>query len=296
MKSKRSLPFARFIAWLRFKTLFLAALTGPLILFSSCAAFQKKEFIKPAVHYEGYRLDYIDFSGVQVTLYLTVDNPNSSNIRIEKMEHQIYLNEKFIVTSSQQGKYNIKKNGRTTLEYPLKVPFASVPKGWKALFSRPSLEMKVDSFITVNNGLGETEHKTSWKQTLDLPPIPEVKIERVQIVKFDLNEATLVFHGRVAGPAGQSIRKIRWSARLEGNSVIEGETSALVNPDAGAPYTAFEMEVNLSLDQLFAVNRAGIAKGAVTYELELLIDMETPFGPVTLPLTSDGEFRWKVEL
>lgn len=278
----------------------LPAISAVVIFLSiGCLGLQQKEFQKPVISVNAHRLDYIDFTGVQVTLYLSVDNPNKQSVNVQKMDHRIFINGRHIMDTSQEGPFRVKGAQETTLEYRLKVPFEALPKGIGAIYQKKSIRLDVKSAIAIATPKGEVTHEVDWGKVFELPPIPGFKIDRVRIAKLGLGEATLLFDGRLSiNTEGQSVKGVRWSAKLAGETLVKGSTTS-VEADSkaeGQNGAHFEMEVSLSLDQLFAVNRQGIEKGAVSYSIELEIDMETPFGAVMLPLKTSGEFKWEVEL
>ncbi len=91
-------------------------LTGLLFL-SSCALMFFKE---PELKVENVEIEKVDSKDLIVNVKLHVKNQNSFALEISQIDYQIIINESAVAESSVVKKYEIPKEGETTLIIPVK--------------------------------------------------------------------------------------------------------------------------------------------------------------------------------
>ncbi len=91
-------------------------LVGFLFL-SSCALLS---FKNPELKVESVELERVDSKDLLINVKLHVKNSNSFNLEISQIDYQIIINESAVAQSSVIKKYEIPKEGETTLTVPVK--------------------------------------------------------------------------------------------------------------------------------------------------------------------------------
>ncbi|MDZ4663009.1 MAG: LEA type 2 family protein [Pseudomonadota bacterium] len=84
---------------------------------SSCALLF---FKNPELKVESVELERVDSKDLLLNVKLHVKNPNSFNLEISQIDYKIIINESAVADSSVTKKYEIPKEGETTLTLPVK--------------------------------------------------------------------------------------------------------------------------------------------------------------------------------
>ena len=92
-------------------------LVGILIGLSSCALLTFKD---PKLKVENVELEKVDSKELVINVKLHVTNHNSFDLEISQIDYRIVINDSAVAASSVVKKYEIPKEGQSTLVVPVK--------------------------------------------------------------------------------------------------------------------------------------------------------------------------------
>ncbi|UCC70990.1 MAG: LEA type 2 family protein [Gemmatimonadota bacterium] len=161
--------------------------------------------------------------------------------------------------------------------------------------------------------------RTTYRRRLRLPPVlalsvavfvascatlrhlhferPTVDLEALELVDLDLSGGSLILQLDVYNPNDYEIRTTRVEAELEledthfGNAVLEENVSLVP-----ASHTLVAIPAEFTWEGVGAGARALLGRGAVRYELETRLRIETSLGGRTVSLHNRGEVPIKALL
>jgi LEA14-like dessication related protein len=135
----------------------LVILAVTAALFAGCAAPQ---LAPPTIAVDGIALENVSLSALDLSLRLTVTNPNPVGATLENVSFDLYFldsgEQKFLAHGERTG-FEIRPDGDTTVAIPVRVDNVRLVQAMLAVLREGSLTFRVSGSATVDFGVATFE-------------------------------------------------------------------------------------------------------------------------------------------
>jgi len=170
--------------------LLLLAVLIALTALNSCATLEQI-IQKPTVAFSGMHLTNADLVQSTAVFNFNINNPNPINIRASRITYDLKLNGRNFVNGQLDQGITLAAGSTSTLQVPITLAyldfFESVSQLWRT--------KNADYALTGGFTVGPFVIPFRARGTLDLPKMPKISLEAIEIRKFSLFGASL--NGRI---------------------------------------------------------------------------------------------------
>ena len=246
---------------------------------------------KPGVSVKGVRFSDVSTEGVTLLFDTEVSNPYAVDLPLTNLDYTLASQGATFLTGSAPVQGTVPANGSRVVALPARVafgPMLSVLKGVKPGAVVPyaaTMKLSVDG----PSGVGRLALPLSKSGELPVPAVPDVSIADLKINDLSLSnaKATLSLNIKNTNQFAVSLARMGLGLELAGSKVSSATVTNALSLKPGDSGT-IEIPVNLSLANL-GLSAFNALRGKDTgYRLQGDVAIETPFGPMTLPLDRGG--------
>ena len=119
-----------------------------MVLLCSCASF--KPLQEPKVELSSVAVKNADLNGATLVFNVAVENPNSTEIKVDKVTYKVFLNNKEISNASTEKAFAIPAKSTGTVELPLPLEYRKVFADLKELLFAESAAYKIEGHAKMN--------------------------------------------------------------------------------------------------------------------------------------------------
>ena len=108
----------------------------------------------PSISFKSLKLQNISFSGANLLLEVSVDNPNAMNLMLNKMDYRLDVNGQQWAGGAATEKMDIQEKGESTLKIPVKLNFLQMGSSiYRLLQGDSDLNMEFKGNADMNSSL-----------------------------------------------------------------------------------------------------------------------------------------------
>ena len=120
----------------------------------SCAVFQQLRFEEPTVELDSVEITGLGFSGVSLTIWLDVFNPNDYQIGATRIEADLQLEDTHFGSALLEEDVEIAPSSHTRVRIPARFTWEGVGTGVRALLVRGVVDYELEAKLRVETSLG----------------------------------------------------------------------------------------------------------------------------------------------
>lgn len=239
---------------------------------------------------------FIGFDAQSVTLDFAVEiaNPYSVDLPVLGLDYALASSGATFLTGQSQGGTSIPATGRSVLNIPARIGFSEALSLISGI--APGNVVPYDADIGINvdaPALGNLRVPLSKSGEFPIPTVPEVQVNNIDWdVGLTGAAAVLDLGIKNTNDFPVDLSKLAYDLKLAGNPVIRSGASQAVSFSPGANES---MQLNFNVSPM-DVGRAvfGLFSGSgADYQMGGTMDLNTPFGPISLPYSSNGQTSFK---
>lgn len=269
----------------------LAALVLPFLAGCKALTDLAAGATKPGVTVKGVRFGDVSMDGLTLFFDTEVSNPYAVDLPLTNLDYSLASQGAKFLTGSAPVQGTVPANGSKVVALPAKVafgPMLSMLKGVKPGAVVPyaaTMKLSVDGPA----GVGKLALPLSKSGELPVPAVPDVSLSDLKINDLSISnaKATLSLNIKNTNQFAVSLARMGLGLELAGSQVSSAAVTNALSLKPGDSGT-IEVPVNLSLANL-GLSALNALRGKDTgYRLKGDMALETPFGPMTLPLDRGG--------
>lgn len=258
------------------------ALAAPLLSLSGCAAvgeLAKSAFKRPTLTLRQVSIAAIDFDGATLAFDYQVENPNGFGLTLGRLQYWLELEQRVVTRGEAPGGLSLPASGAAPVRFTARLPFAEVPRIVELVRSREPVHYKVGGVVGVDTPIGIVDLPLSHAGTVDLPRVPEFKVDSVAVRMSSLTELEVALTLDVANanpfplPGGE----LQYAVAVGGAVVASAEAGEVAKVPAKG-HGKLVIPVRLSL---LGAGRA--AASAVRGGSEVRLSGQARFGAISTP-------------
>lgn len=198
-----------------------------LLLIDGCSALQDlaQSVQKPQLSVTDVRVTDFNFSEIELTYDVTVDNPNALTVQMLAYDYDLKINERTFVNGQQNNRTRIEASGESTFQVPMTLNYKKVYSTIENLTNSEEAAYEFMSTVVFDlPGLGRTEVPVSKKGSIPLVRVPTVSINNLQVNNVSLSSANLTLNMELKNPNGfgLNVQSFDYALNINGSQWTEG--------------------------------------------------------------------------
>lgn len=255
-------------------------------LLSSCATLNQL-VQKPTIAFDGLDLENASLLESTLNFNFKIDNPNPIGLRTGRLDYDLKINGSPFTKGRLDRGVNLPAGGTGMLSVPITVAYLDFLDSVVSLVQNRSAAYDLSG--TINVGPLAIPFQTKGK--FDLPRIPKISLDAVNIDKLSFSGASLNCRLRMDNPNAFNILFKQLDYTLELGQTQIARTTAASQGVLGKKGSA---TINLALDLSFAdIGRAGyqlLMGNGSSYRIQGRMLMDSPtLGDKAIPFSASGK-------
>jgi LEA14-like dessication related protein len=264
-----------------------------ILLTAGCVSLLKKTFKKPKVSYEAMKIESIDPAGASIRLFLGIDNENNMDLHIDHMDHIIYLEGNKILETTITDKVYIKPKDKTIIEFPLQLSFSGLKGNLLSIWNKKKIEYQVDSKVFIKSALGVVPFNLKYDEVLELPPLPDLSIEKIKIDNMSFSEIDIIVSVLIENndKIKLDMKELDYEIYFNTMEIAKGKMDSpkkSIHVKNKENKILLEIPVKMKLLGLKRSITDMFKKGEIDYKILINIKGNSAYGEYNLPLDKSG--------
>lgn len=254
-----------------------------------CASLAKKIFDPPQIGVDRVEIRNIALTGAELVVHVKINNPNSVGATLNRLEYTLDVDGERLVRGQKEDKTTIAANALSIVALPLSVSYAGMRSGIAGALTKKALPFSFTGKVVLDSPVGDLSFDIAEKGEIPVPDRPRFEITKIALSELGVTSATLMLHIKVTNNHDfeLDIRRFRYEFSLQDNLVSAADVTVerLVGQDKSM---AVVLPVTLKLLGLKKGVVDMLRSGQLRYAMKFHLDLNTRFGPVTVPYEKDG--------
>ncbi len=251
---------------------------------------------KPDLTVKGVRFGDLSTDGMTLFFDTQVTNPYAVDLPLANLDYTLASKGTRFLTGSAPIQGTVPANGSKVVALPAKIAFGPMLSVLQGVKPGAVVPYAADMNLSVDGpaGVGRLVLPLSKSGDLPVPAVPDVSVADLKINDLSLNnaKATLMLNVKNTNQFAVSLARMDLGLELAGSRVSSANVTNALSLKPGDSGT-IEIPLNLSLANL-GLSAFNALRGKDTgYRLRGDMALETPFGPMTLPLDRGGTTKVK---
>ncbi len=265
--------------------LVVVALAGSL----NCASLVKTLFNPPQVGIDHVELRNIALTGADLIIHVKINNPNSVGATLNHIAYTLDLDGERLLGGKKEDKTEIKSNDTSLIALPVSVNYSGLRSGISGALAKKSLPYGFRGKVVLDTPVGPMNFDIDEAGEIPVPDRPRFEIEKIALSEFGVTSATLMVHIKVSNNHDfeLDVRKFRYEFSLQDNLIsaadinVQRSVAQDKSMSIALPVTLKVLGVKRSVVDM-------IKSGKIKYFMKFDLDIQTRFGPMTIPYERDG--------
>ena len=267
----------------------LVLLTVTLAGSFHCASFVKTLFNPPQVGIDHVEFKNVALTGTDLVVHVKIHNPNSVGATLNRIEYTLDLDGDRLLGGKKEDRTEILSNDTSIIALPVSVNYSGMRSGISGALTKKALPYVFKGKVVLDTPVGAMNFDIDEAGDIPIPDRPRFEIEKIALAEFGVTSATLMVHIKVSNNHDfeLDVRKFRYEFSLQNNLISAADISVQrsVGQDKSMsialPVTLKVLGVKRSLVDM-------IKSGQIKYFMRFDLDIQTRFGPMTIPYERDG--------
>lgn len=254
-----------------------------------CASLAKKIFDPPQIGVDRVEIRSVALTGAELVVHVKINNPNSVGATLNRLEYTLDVDGERLVRGQKEDKTTIAANELSIVALPLSVSYAGMRSGIAGALTKKALPFSFTGKVVIDSPVGDLSFDIAEKGEIPVPDRPRFELTKIALAELGVTSATLMLHIKVTNNHDfeLDIRRFRYEFSLQDNLVSASDVTVerLVGQDKSM---AVVLPVTLKLLGLKKGVVDMLRSGQLRYAMKFHLDLNTRFGPVTVPYEKDG--------
>ena len=250
---------------------------------------------KPSARVQAVRFGDLSLDAATLLFDVEISNPYSVPLPLLDADYKLASTGTAFLSGTADIGGTIPANGSRTVTLPATVAFANLLKSVQGVKLGSLVPYQADLSLAVDApGVGRLALPISKKGELPVPNVPRVSLSSVRWDKLTLGEAaaTLSIDVTNTNQFKLALQQMGYDLSLGGSKVVSSRVADAVSFSPGQAQT-ISVPISFSPSSLgLGVFNMLRGEGA-GYGLSGSMNVQTPFGPMTLPYSSTGRTSFK---
>lgn len=254
-----------------------------------CASLAKKIFDPPKIGIDRVEIRNIALTGADLVVHVKINNPNSVGATLNRLEYALEVDGERLVRGQKDDKTTIAANELNVIALPLTVNYTGMRAGLSGVLTKKMLPFNFSGKVVLDSPVGDLSFDIAEKGEIPIPDRPRFDLTKIALAELGVTSATLMLHIKVTNNHDfeLDIRRFRYEFSLQDNLVSASDITVerLVGQDKSM---SIVLPVTLKLLGLKKGVVDMLRSGQLKYAMKFHLDLNTRFGPVTVPYERDG--------
>ncbi|MDH4261529.1 MAG: LEA type 2 family protein [Spirochaetia bacterium] len=249
----------------------------------------KKTFIRPKITYEAMKIDKLELTGATIRLYVGIENKNNINMELSSIKNVVSLEGNNVLENIINDKVFIKAKDKTIVEFPVDLSFLGLKDNLKSIWKKQKIEYHVETTMMLHSIIGDIPIKIKYDDVINLPPIPDLKIEDVKVDKMGFAEMKMVFFVRVVNnkKIQLKVKDLTYDVNFNEFEIAKG-TMDTVKTVIDSNDLLLEIPVNVQFLSFKRSITDMMKKGEINYDIHIYLNINSTYGDYILPMDKKG--------
>lgn len=252
---------------------------------SGCAAL--KQYVKqPQVTYQSISVRDMSLFDSTVVFHLNISNPYPVSIKISELSYRLKVNNKDLISGVLDKGISLSANGTEPLEIPVTIKYMDFFNSLSDFISQDEVAWDLSGDARIL-GIAIPYHA---KGNLPVPRLPKISLKRIDISKFSLSGASLVFLLNVKNdnPFALNLSRLDYNIKIGSTPFAKGKTRTTA-PIGNNKSSTIKIPVNVSFFEL-GMSAYNLLKESVSdYEISGNLTVKVPsIGEKSIPFSKKG--------
>lgn len=257
-----------------------------------CSVMDALQLRRPSARMTGVGLKDISLDSLTLLFDVEVENPYSVPLPLVNLDYSLASEgTPFLSGRAADLPPSIPARSTKTLPLPAKITYLKLLQALQGVRPGAVVPYSAEIGLSVNaSGLGEIRLPLKKEGKLPIPTAPEVKITEIKWDEMTLDRAG----GRVKlsltnrNQFAVKLAGLAYNLSLGGVQVAESSIARPATFDAAGGTGTVEIPISLSPRKLGLAAFGMLSGTGSGYKLTGAVDLETPFGPMKLPIEGAG--------
>lgn len=247
---------------------------------------------KPTLHFQKVGLQNISFDSLTLLFDVEVENPYGVALPLLNADYALAGFDKQFLSGKADLQGTIPARGRKTVQIPARVGYVETLNALKEIKPGSVFSYVADLGLSFDApGLGALRVPMKREGQLPIPAIPEISISEIKWDQLTLEKAgghvKLNLVNRNQFPV--ELQNLDYDLNLGGVKVADSDIARGLSLSENGGTGTIEIPLSISPAKLGAgVFNMLTGKGS-GYELKGAVDLQSPFGPMNLPVEKMGQ-------
>lgn len=263
----------------------------------SCSALQSilGSVPKPGASIVGVKLNGVDLQQANLTFDIDISNPYSVPLPLTNLSYALATNGKsFLSGNAKDLQGSIPANGNHVIQLPVSIKFLetlnvlSSFKPGSVIPYTANMDLSVDA-----PGVGPLSLPLKKESEFPVPTAPDVSVQSIDWQDISFAESTAVLNLRIKNNNDfpLDLNKLNYALKLSGTTVVKNSIEKATSFAKGQENTV-KIPISVSPASL-GFQLFNMLKGSgSSYGFDGAMDVQTPFGPLNLPLSGSGDTKF----
>jgi LEA14-like dessication related protein len=255
-----------------------------MVVLTGCAS-------RPTAELAGVGLDSLDLTSATLRFDVKVTNPYPVALPLANLDYNLASNAASFLSGQADLQGTVPALGTKTVSLPAKITYRELLAALKGVTPGQVVPYKAVMGLSVKSPVGGALRLPLEKEgQLPVPAVPDVKVESITWSNLSLEEAKGVIKLHVTNPNqfALDVAKIDYALNLGGAEVAKSALASATKLAASGGSGTVDIPITFSPKNLGLGAVKMLSGSGGGYGLSGALSVNTPFGPMTLPLSAQG--------
>ncbi len=260
-----------------------------LVALTGCAS-------RPTAELVGLGIDSIDLTSATLKFDVKVTNPYPVALPLTNLDYNLASSAASFLSGQADLQGTVPAMGDKVVSLPAKITYSELLAALKGVRPGQVVPYKAVVGLSVKSPVGGALRLPIEKEgQLPVPAVPDVKVENITWSNVSLDETTGVIKLNVTNPNqfALDVAKIDYALSLGGAEVAKSALASATKLAASGGSGTVDIPISFSLKNLGLGAVKMLTGSSGGYGLSGALSVNTPFGPMTLPLKAQGTTLFK---
>ncbi len=271
--------------------LFTALLGALLAMSAGCAQINEALLsMSPKAEIRGMGLSDLDLQGATINVEVEVKNPGSVSIPLVDMDYRLTSGGRPFIDGKMPLDGTIPGKGSRTFSVPVRVGFTEVMSILKDFRLGSVVPYEVEMGLALNTPVQPTRLPLRREGKFPIPAIPKFRLSELKWDRLDLLGARGVATIEIenTNEFAMELFQMDYVLKLAGTEVASSKLGKKLKLGASGGKGTLEIPLSVSPGAVGIAAFRALTGEKVDYSLRGGLGVDTPFGPLSMPLRSSG--------